>query len=89
MIPIKEAIEKAVTFAVGVLEPSRTGAILLEEVQTASLDGDDVWLITLSMPDPDRPLSPMFGGRQYKTFTVNGRTGEVISMKIRQLSGAT
>jgi hypothetical protein len=88
MIPITEAVQKAVAFAEDVLEPTRTAAILLEEVGSKSLNGDDVWLITLSLPDPDRPMS-LGGRRQYKTFTVHGQTGEVLSMKIRELSSTT
>lgn len=88
MIPIKDAIEKAVGFARGVLEPARTGTILLEEVETGTLSEKGLWLITLSLPDPDYPQS--FGGhRQYKTFTIDGETGEVLAMKIRQLNGVT
>jgi hypothetical protein len=88
MIPIKEAVESAVTFAQGVLEPVRTGAILLEEVEARTANGRDVWLITLSLPDPSYPMSFSAGHRQYKTFTADGQTGEVLSMKIRQLSTA-
>jgi len=61
---------------------------MLEEVDTDTVDGTDVWVITLSLPDPTPPLGA-FRQRQYKTFTVDGLTGEVLSMKIRQLSTAT
>ena len=88
MIPVQEAIKRAVDFASHVLEPARTGAILLEEVEPTTEKGEEVWIITLSLPDPNTPLS-FVGHRQYKTFTVNGDTGEVVSIKIRQLSGAT
>jgi hypothetical protein len=88
MIPIKEAVEKAVGFARGVLEPTRTNTILLEEVEASAVGESEVWRITLSLPDPDYPLS-FAGRRQYKTFTVDGQTGEVLSMKIRQPSGVT
>ena len=57
MISIKEAVEKAMAFAKGLLDPSRTAAILLEEVDAGTSNGDDVWLITLSLPDPSYPLS--------------------------------
>jgi hypothetical protein len=88
MIPIREAVEKAVYFAMGVLEPARTGSILLEEGEANTVGGNAVWLITLSLPDPDLPLK-LSGHRQYKTFTVDGQTGEVLAMKIRQLNGVT
>ena len=88
MIPIKEAVEKAAAFAQGVLEAGRSDAILLEEVEPSTADGNEVWLITLSLPETIIPKSVIGGRRIYKTFTVDGRTGEVLSMKIRQLSGA-
>lgn len=88
MIPVKEAVQQAMSFALGVLERTRSAAVLLEEVERGTLNGDDVWLITLSLPDPSAPLTLLGGHRQYKTFTVHGQTGEVLSMKIRQLSGA-
>jgi hypothetical protein len=88
MIPINQAVDKAVMFARGVLDPARTASILLEEVEAGTAGGNDVWLITLSLPEPQ--LSPfVVGHRQYKTFTVDGETGEVLSMKIKQLSGVT
>ena len=88
MIPVREAIDHALSFALGHLEPARTAAILLEEVEPSTNNGSEVWLITLSLPDPNAPLS-LSGHRQYKTFTVDGDTGQVLSMKIRQLSDAT
>ncbi len=88
MIPIQKAVERAVAFAHGVLEPARTGTMLLEEVEPYTFDGKQAWKITLSLPDPDMPLT-MGANRQYKTFIVDGETGEVLSMKIRELSSAT
>jgi hypothetical protein len=88
MIPVQEAVKKAVAFAREVLEANRTGDILLEEVEPATFGGKEAWEITLSLPDPR--LSFVLGAqRQYKTFTVDGETGQVLSMKIRQLSTAT
>ena len=92
MVPIQVAVSSATAFARNVLEPTRTGAILLEEVEAGEVDGRNVWLVTLSLADPSYPTYPTSlsaGHRQYKTFTVNGDTGEVLSMKIRQLSTAT
>ena len=42
MIPIKEAVEKAVAFARGVLEPDRITTILLEEVEASAVGSQDV-----------------------------------------------
>jgi hypothetical protein len=98
MIPIQMAVDNAVGFARKVLESTRTGEMLLEEVDTSTVDDREVWLITLSIPRP-KPSTPSLSAlssfaslqsdRQYKTFTVDGETGDVLSMKIRQLSGAT
>lgn len=87
MFPVKEAVDNAIEFARKLLESGRTGEVLLEEVETGTDDHREVWLITLSLPDPSLPgrLSRL---RQYKTFAVDGQTGAVLSMKIRQLSGA-
>jgi hypothetical protein len=88
MIPVQLAVDNAVGFAQGVLGPARTGTMLLEEVEPDTFDGKQAWKITLSLPDPDLPLT-IGANRQYKTFTVDGVTGEVLSMKIRELSSAT
>jgi hypothetical protein len=86
MIAVQEAVEKAVAFACDVLEPARTRDVLLEEVELATFRGKEAWEITLSLPDP-RWSFALGAHRQYKTFTVDSETGEVLSMKIRQLSG--
>jgi len=82
-------------FARGVLEPPRTRDMRLEEVEWEDRTEGEVWLITLSMARPRlavedtaNPLSMgilSIGPRDYKTFTVRCDTGEVISMKIREL----
>jgi hypothetical protein len=96
MVSIKEATERAMEFARDVLGRKRTTGVRLEEVESTSLDGEDAWLITLSMPIPDNDLSGLaasindaFGtrNRQYKSFMVLKRDGEVKSMKNRKLAG--
>jgi hypothetical protein len=45
---------------------------------------DGVWQITLSYVSKDaRPNAAILEAREYKTFAVDGRSGEVLSMKIR------
>jgi hypothetical protein len=88
MILVQEAVKKAVAFVREVLEANRTDDILLEEVEPDTFAGKEGWIITLSLRDPNMPL-PFGANRQYKTFTVDGETGEVRAMKIRQLSSAT
>ena len=56
--------------------------MLVEEVE--QLDGH--WLITLGYDAPG--IVSAFGGkenRDYKTFKVDRETGEVVSMKIREV----
>jgi hypothetical protein len=86
MVGIKDAVFAAVQFAKSVLSQTRTDDIGLEEVEAG--EGQDVWLITLSMDDQSA-MSVLTGrmGRDFKTFAVNKETGEVLSMKIRQLAG--
>ncbi len=59
------------------------------------INGQDMWSITLSMLEPSTLLegtviSRAFGKgpREYKTFTVDAQTGQVLSMKIRELVGS-
>ncbi len=95
-VPVKEAVANAIAFAKGVLEPSRTKDMRLEEVDWEYRVDGEVWLITLSMARPrlaiDEAVNPLsaeilsIGPRDYKTFTVRRDTGEVISMKIRELA---
>ncbi len=47
----------------------------------SEIDGQPVWLITLSVPH--QGLLTCLGNPLYKVFAVNGETGEVLSMKIR------
>ena len=47
---IQEAVQNAVNFARETLGPGRTEGLQLEEVESASVGGEDAWLITLSMP---------------------------------------
>jgi hypothetical protein len=93
MVSVKEAVNKAVEFANGVLDPSRAAALRLEEVEAGKANGGSVWLITLSMPRPTPALqevAALLGSvpRDYKTFAVDRETGDVLSMKIRELAGA-
>jgi hypothetical protein len=54
--------------------------MLVEEVEYAE---DRVsWVITLSLPAGGLQVF----GKEYKTFVVDAETGEVRSMKIRQLA---
>ena len=94
---IKDAVGKAIAFATDSLGPDRTINIRLEEVESSTVDGKPVWLITLSSALPERGVlarlgSPAVGAdteREYKIFTVAKDSGEVLSMKIRLLATPT
>jgi hypothetical protein len=93
MVSIKQAFLNAAEFAASALEPERLTDLRLEEVETAEVNGTDFWLITVSMirPSPiNNRMASYFGGgaRDYKTLTVRKDTGEVLSMKIREIAGA-
>jgi hypothetical protein len=99
MASVKEAVAKAIEFAQSVLGPARTSDLRLEEVEKTKLNGDDAWSITLSMLEPQatplegtlsQQLTRVYGRgpREYKTFTVDSQTGNVLSMKIRELVGS-
>ena len=84
MISVKEAVASAVEFARAMLGAA-VADILLEEVEHSQEGPNDVWLITLSVPGRTG-LGVL--GRDYKRFAVRADTGEVLSMKIRELAGA-
>jgi hypothetical protein len=84
MIPVKEAVARSVDFASNMLDPPPHD-LRLEEVELGKVGPNDAWQITLSMQD--RTLGS-FGRREYKVFRVRGDTGEVVSMKIRELAHA-
>ncbi|MDQ6758486.1 MAG: hypothetical protein M3Z32_01315 [Acidobacteriota bacterium] len=98
MVSIKEGTENAIAFARETLGPERTSGIRLEEIESTRVIDGEAWLITLSMVpaadaaliEPVNVVSALFGPRkrEYKTFTVLKGTGEVMSMKIRELVDA-
>lgn len=85
MITVREAAEKAAQFAKGVLDEVRSKELRLEEVEIKSTPDGNRWLITLSMPQINSFGFPQ-REREYKTFFVDGETGEVLAMKIRELA---
>ena len=86
MFTIQEAAQKAMAFARESLGSERTQGLQLEEIESAKEGPHEVWRITLSMPDSLNPLAALGGRREYKTFAVVKSTGEVLSMKIREMS---
>jgi hypothetical protein len=84
MITVKEAVAKAMEFAQAMLAVPAS-EILVEEVETGKDGPNDVWQITLSAPGR---AGIAVLRRDYKRFIVRGDTGEVVSMKIRELAGS-
>jgi hypothetical protein len=99
MVDIKTAVAAAMAFAKEFLGPERTANIRLEEVESSSVEGEEVWLVTLSNAFVEQgPLASMRAAvaslgvdlaREYKVFTVAKGSGEVLSMKIRVLSSTS
>ena len=92
MVSIKEATASAIAFAEEALGPERTIGVRLEEVESTTVNGQDAWLITLSMivPGPSNIVAALSGTgkREYKSFTVLKSNGEVKAMRIRELADA-
>jgi hypothetical protein len=91
MISVKEAVQRAVVFASDVYaDELQKGLwarnVRLEEVERGLNSGTPAWQITLSVPKTD-PITQLWAGYEYKVFTVDGTTGEVVSMKIREFAG--
>ena len=88
MATIQEATQSAVNFARQTLGAERAKGLQLEEIESAKEGDIEVWRITLSMPgsDPSNVLAMFTARRDYKAFTVVKSTGEVTSMKIREIS---
>jgi hypothetical protein len=80
MIVVKEAVRKAAEYFED-LYHGQFKNVLLEEVELS----DGYWLVTLGydvVPDVFSQLSGI--RRRYKVFKIDGDTGDVMSMKIRE-----
>ncbi len=97
MVTVKQAAESAAAFATSTLGEGRTAGMQLEEAELGKFLDRDAWQITLSMLRPNslgvnNALSnaisgtSMFAPRDYKTFLVDRETGEILSMRIRELA---
>ncbi|MDT7778926.1 MAG: hypothetical protein QOC99_1438 [Acidobacteriota bacterium] len=89
MIDVKQATQSASGFLVGLYPNQSVSSVRLEEIELT--EDEKSWLITLSFPDSDPPSSNFHLGlavgtnRQYKVFEVDAETGQVKSMKIREI----
>jgi hypothetical protein len=81
LLTAKQAASAAARYLVDLIElPTKP---MLEEIELS--DDRDNWLLTLSYPSPNSPYAVFGGNKDFKTFEVDRRTGEVLSMKIRLL----
>jgi hypothetical protein len=91
MISVKEAVQRAVAFASEVYaDEVQKGlwarSVKLEEVDQGLSNGTPAWQITLSIPKTD-PVTNLWAGHEYKVFTVDRTSGEVLAMRIREFAG--
>jgi hypothetical protein len=81
MINVKEAVKKAAEYFAD-LYGSQFVNVLVEEVE----ETDGWWLVTMGYEDRPSVFSQISGiRRRFKVFKIDGETGEVISMKIREV----
>ena len=86
MLDVKEAAQRASEYFAGLYSDQGVSNVQLEEVELT--DDGQYWLITLSypvVPPNQAPLSFMINNRKYKVFKIDAKTGEVKSMKIRNV----
>lgn len=96
MITIKEAVKKAREYAAELYEGEAIKNLLLEEAVFD--ESEKNWLITLGY-DSSRVKREVPSGlastltsmskeetlREYKTFSIHGESGELVSMKLRKI----
>jgi hypothetical protein len=84
MIDVKQAAQSASNFFASLYNSEGVPDVRLEEVELTE-DGKH-WLITLSFPPSPMPPGVIYSpARQYKIFKVDAQTGDVLSMKIREI----
>ena len=88
MIDVKTAKAKALEFASQVLKPEQLTDAQVEEVEGSTNEDQNLWLITVSFPSLSAGFRVLVNPREFKTFEVDRRTGEVVSMKIKSLTHA-
>jgi hypothetical protein len=92
MLDVKEAAHRASEYFAGLYGDQSVSNVQLEEVELT--DDGQYWLITLSYPlfpprmalagNPELPINLALK-RKYKVFKIDAKTGEVKSMKIRNV----
>ena len=86
MINVKQAAEKAAEYFRDLYGDRFTNVLLEEAERKLGTGGRRLWVITLGYDQPSSlPQFGRKGPRQFKVFEVNAKTGEVGSMKIREV----
>jgi hypothetical protein len=92
MVDVRTAVDSAAQYAKDWLG---TPGALLEEVEPSKHGDREVWLVTLSIPRRYPSAAPvtigssvadlLYGNREFKVFEVDGETGLVRSMRMREM----
>jgi hypothetical protein len=89
MIGVKDAVRIAADYLASLYEGTELRDVLLEEVRLS--DDDQYWLVTMGFSRlvSANPIFEALGSasfkREYKVFEVSAETGEVRSMRIREV----
>jgi hypothetical protein len=84
MIDVKQAADIASQYLLSLFADKNPTNVQLEEVELS--EDEKYWLITLSFMEQS-PLSPIIPRKKsYKLFKINADTGQVQSMKIREVA---
>ena len=91
---VKEAVKKAIEYINDVFEAEQLEHIGLEEVVLN--EDEDIWEVTIGFSRPwDYPkpglvtgLQPQNPKREYKVVRIDNKSGEVKSIKIREIKNA-
>lgn len=80
-IPAKQAVIAATTNFTEVT--GITSGVTVEELELTE-DGK-YWMVTLGYAEPGMLPAYLAGAKSYKSFKVDAKTGDVLSMKIREI----
>ena len=80
-IPAKQAVIAATTNFTEVT--GITSGVTVEELELTE-DGK-YWMVTLGYSEPGMLPAYLSGAKSYKSFKVDAKTGDVLSMKIREI----
>jgi hypothetical protein len=82
MIDVKQAVDAASQYLATLYANDPPSNVRLEEVELS--EDEKYWLVTLSFSDTLQVFIPP--RRSYKLFKINAESGQVQSMKIREVA---